>query len=130
LYRDFLVMPEVDLVCPECDRRRKMPRGNFNQLIGSVPGRQGFRQRADGSYEVLCRPCSAKRSAHRNFGETSREDAIALLGTRPERAATLRRAHAKSHRKGKTLTPKSRAAISLGKIGLGKLDRPFYLCPL
>jgi hypothetical protein len=130
---DFLAKPEVVFVCPECDSTRTFPRSELSRAVASVVGRNAFRQRSDGRYERLCRKCAALHSAHRNFPsmkEMDRTELLALLGTPAQRAERLKRAHQSSHQKGKTISPKGRAAMSLGKIALARLGRTFSLCPL
>jgi hypothetical protein len=130
---DFLVRPEILLVCPECDSTRTLPSSELSRAVASVVGRKAFRRRPDGRYERLCRECSARHSARRNFPsmkEMDRAELLALLGTPEERKRILKDAHKVSHQKGKTISPSVRAAMSLGRVASAKLGRDFSLCPL
>ena len=58
-YASFLAdQGEVIVVCPLCGKVRLMERGQLRGAATDAKGRRELRRRADGSYELPCRPCA------------------------------------------------------------------------
>ncbi len=64
-YEAFLAAVEpVRLVCPTCGGSRTVKRSHFHGRARGHEGRRGIPRRADGAFELVCRPCSARHHGH------------------------------------------------------------------